>query len=163
MVILKCYYIIFLFIERLVVMAKYQRHKISYCNICGYVDLTEKEVECTYCNIPLKSTSEYFDEICSQLESTNKESVEEYVRQLYVYSDDNFNENTMSDREDNKNISDQIDYFENIIINGYNESSCKCPKCNSSNIQIVPRKWSIITGIFTNKTDRVCVNCMYKW
>lgn len=144
-------------------MAKYQRHKISYCPICGYVDLTGKETECTYCDIPLKITNEYFDEICSQLESTNKESVEEYVRQLYVYSDDNFNENAMVNREDDKNISDQIDYYEDIIINEYNEDSCKCPKCNSSNIQIVPRKWSIITGIFTNKTDRVCVNCMYKW
>ncbi len=38
-----------------------------------------------------------------------------------------------------------------------------CPKCNSTNIQIVPRKWSLLTGIFTNKTDRVCVNCKYKW
>lgn len=38
-----------------------------------------------------------------------------------------------------------------------------CPKCGSTNIQIVPRKWSILTGIFTNKTDRVCVNCKYKW
>ena len=24
-------------------MAKYQRHKIKYCPICGYIDLTEKE------------------------------------------------------------------------------------------------------------------------
>lgn len=38
-----------------------------------------------------------------------------------------------------------------------------CPKCSSTNIQIVPRKWSILTGILTNKTDRVCVNCKYKW
>lgn len=38
-----------------------------------------------------------------------------------------------------------------------------CPKCSSTNIQIVPRKWSLLTGIFTNKTDRVCVNCKCKW
>lgn len=38
-----------------------------------------------------------------------------------------------------------------------------CPKCSSTNIQIVPRKWSIITGIFTNKTDRICVNCKHKF
>ena len=38
-----------------------------------------------------------------------------------------------------------------------------CPKCSSSNIQIVPRKWSLLTGIFTNATDRVCVNCKHKW
>ena len=38
-----------------------------------------------------------------------------------------------------------------------------CPKCSSTNIQIVPRKWSLLTGIFTNATDRVCVNCKYKF
>lgn len=39
----------------------------------------------------------------------------------------------------------------------------KCPKCGSTNIQIVPRKWSLLTGFMTNKTDRVCVNCKHKF
>ena len=39
----------------------------------------------------------------------------------------------------------------------------KCPKCGSTHIQIVPRKFSILTGFATNKTDRICVNCKYKW
>ena len=43
------------------------------------------------------------------------------------------------------------------------DNKVHCPKCNSTNIQIVPRKWSLLTGILTNKTDRVCVNCKYKW
>lgn len=38
-----------------------------------------------------------------------------------------------------------------------------CPKCGSTNIQIVPRKWSLLGGFATKKTDRVCVNCKYKW
>lgn len=38
-----------------------------------------------------------------------------------------------------------------------------CPKCGSTQIQIVPRKWSLMTGIFTNKVDRVCVNCKCKF
>ena len=38
-----------------------------------------------------------------------------------------------------------------------------CPKCGSTQIQIVPRKFSFLTGFATNKTDRVCVNCKYKW
>lgn len=44
-----------------------------------------------------------------------------------------------------------------------NTNVVSCPKCGSTNIQIVPRKWSLLTGIFTNKTDRVCVNCKYKF
>lgn len=144
-------------------MGKYQRHKIKYCPICGYIDLTEKENQCEHCNASLECTNEYFDEICSQLESNTKEDVEEYVRQLYVYPDKRFNEDIMLNREKNESISDQIDYYENLIINENNKENCRCPECGSSNIQIVPRKWSFLTGIFTNKTDRVCVNCNYKW
>ena len=44
-------------------MSKYQRHKISYCPICGYVDLTVKESNCRHCNMSLEITDEYFDEI----------------------------------------------------------------------------------------------------
>lgn len=39
----------------------------------------------------------------------------------------------------------------------------KCPKCGSTNIQMVQRKWSLLTGFMTNKVDRVCVNCKYKF
>ncbi|WP_024347368.1 hypothetical protein [Lacrimispora indolis] len=39
----------------------------------------------------------------------------------------------------------------------------KCPKCGCTDIQIVPHKWSLLTGFLTNKTDRVCVNCKHKF
>lgn len=42
-------------------------------------------------------------------------------------------------------------------------NSVRCPRCGSTNIQIVPRKWSVLTGYMTNKTDRVCVNCKHKF
>ncbi len=35
----------------------------------------------------------------------------------------------------------------------------RCPKCGSTNIQLIPRKWSLLTGFMTNKVDRICVNC----
>lgn len=56
---------------------------------------------------------------------------------------------------------DVLDSNENSV--NINTNITLCPKCGSTNIQIVPRKWSLLTGIFTNKTDRVCVNCKYKW
>ena len=39
----------------------------------------------------------------------------------------------------------------------------RCPKCGSTQIQMVPRKWSLMTGFFTNKVDRVCMNCKHKF
>lgn len=38
-----------------------------------------------------------------------------------------------------------------------------CPRCGSHNIQIVPRKWSFLTGFLTNKVDRICVNCKHRF
>lgn len=38
-----------------------------------------------------------------------------------------------------------------------------CPKCGSTQIQAVSRKWSLMTGILTNQVDRVCLNCKHKF
>lgn len=38
-----------------------------------------------------------------------------------------------------------------------------CPKCNSDKIQLLNRKWSVLSGFATNKVNRVCVNCKYKF
>lgn len=144
-------------------MAKYQRHKVAFCPICGFVDLTEEESICSYCSNLLESTNEYFDEICSQLESTAKEDVQEYVRQLYVYSDNRFDENIMSEREKRQNISEQIDYYEEHVIHG-NRDEFKCPECGSKNIQTINRGYNLLTGFLGSGSPRnVCQNCGYKW
>ena len=38
-----------------------------------------------------------------------------------------------------------------------------CPKCGCTEFQMVPRKWSPLTGFLTNKVDRVCVNCKTRY
>lgn len=38
-----------------------------------------------------------------------------------------------------------------------------CPKCGSTHIQVVPRKWSVFSGLLTNKVDRVCLKCRHKF
>ena len=39
----------------------------------------------------------------------------------------------------------------------------QCPYCFSSEVQIVPRKFSLLTGFATNKFERVCVRCKRKF
>jgi len=39
----------------------------------------------------------------------------------------------------------------------------KCPKCGSTQITAVQRKWSFWAGFATNKVDRFCMNCKHKW
>ena len=38
-----------------------------------------------------------------------------------------------------------------------------CPRCFGTEIQLVPRRFSILTGFATNKIDRVCVRCQKKF
>lgn len=39
------------------------------------------------------------------------------------------------------------------------DDKVRCPYCFSSEIQLVPRKFSLLTGFATNKFDRVCIRC----
>ncbi len=42
-------------------------------------------------------------------------------------------------------------------------SQTRCPRCHSTEIQLVPRKFTILTGFATNKFDRMCVRCQKKF
>lgn len=39
----------------------------------------------------------------------------------------------------------------------------RCPKCGSTNFDMVKRNWSATTGFMTNKVDRVCRNCKHRF
>ena len=56
-----------------------------------------------------------------------------------------------------------IDKYKSKTPDELNSSPVKCPKCGSTQIQMVQRKWTPIMGIFTNKVDRVCMNCKHKF
>lgn len=38
-----------------------------------------------------------------------------------------------------------------------------CPYCGHDKFQMVARKWSVWTGLLTNKVDRVCERCKRKF
>lgn len=43
------------------------------------------------------------------------------------------------------------------------EGKVRCPRCRSTEIQLVPRKFSLLTGFATNKFDRMCVRCQKRF
>lgn len=43
------------------------------------------------------------------------------------------------------------------------ETVIRCPRCFSRDFQLVPRKFSLLTGLATNRVDRVCVKCMKRF
>lgn len=43
-------------------------------------------------------------------------------------------------------------------------SQVRCPKCGSTQIQIVKQGWTVTTGMIgSNKNERVCINCKHKF
>lgn len=51
----------------------------------------------------------------------------------------------------------------NPLVNNNIPDKVKCPYCFSSEVQIVPKKFSLLTGFATNKFERVCVRCKRKF
>ena len=39
----------------------------------------------------------------------------------------------------------------------------RCPRCGSTSIQLIPKRWSPLTGFRTNSVIRCCVNCKHRW
>lgn len=45
------------------------------------------------------------------------------------------------------------------LVNDNSPDIIRCPRCKSTQIQMVPRKFSLLTGFATNRVDRMCVRC----
>lgn len=43
------------------------------------------------------------------------------------------------------------------------EPKVQCPYCFSTEVQLVPKKFSILTGFATNRYNRVCIRCQRKF
>ncbi len=43
------------------------------------------------------------------------------------------------------------------------EPIVRCPRCGCTSVQLIPKKWSILTGYRTNSVNRVCVNCKHRF
>ncbi len=39
----------------------------------------------------------------------------------------------------------------------------RCPKCGSTDFEMIRRNWSLFVGFMTNKVDRVCRSCKCKF
>ena len=49
------------------------------------------------------------------------------------------------------------------LVNNSSPDMVRCPRCRSTQIQMVPRKFSLLTGFATNRIDRVCVRCQKRF
>ena len=49
------------------------------------------------------------------------------------------------------------------LVNDNSPDIIRCPRCKSTQIQMMPRKFSLLTGFATNRIDRVCVRCQNRF
>ena len=78
---------------------------------------------------------------------------EEYKRQLIKDKLERL------DRKEQQQQQQKLHQQQNNVRN----KTVKCPRCGSTQIQAVPRKWTIWTSILTNRVDRFCLNCKKKF
>ncbi len=144
-----------------------KRHKVAYCKKCGFVDLPNQLKQCSFCNNELSITDDFFDEICSEQDFSTKEEIEEYVRQQYVYFDENYDEELLNNREDGIKINNQVEYYEEKFLN--HNSIAKCPICQSKDVETISATTKaasgVVFGLFSSdiRNTMVCKNCGYKF
>ncbi len=122
-------------------------------------------VKCKYCSSIMVETNENADELFKlrvykatkdQFETrsiqlakeygNNQFSQEEYEKRLIVTKD------IIAENKRQRELKKQ-----------QSQSVPKCPKCGSTEIQVLPRMLGISKIFASNRVDRVCVNCKYRW
>ena len=152
--------------------------KWYYCPSCGKLE-SERDVlyghpDHRYCRrcggLEVVDTGQTYGELKREAlrgEPFDVDKYDEYVREKYVYHNPQFNpeksqERIKYEKDLNEGAQRMVEEARRADrINHKNE--VKCPWCGSTQIQMVPRKWSLLTGFLTNKVDRVCVNCKKKF
>lgn len=149
-------------------MSGIMSQKLKYCSKCridmrhpdyGYLMLPDTNSKCCYCGSPIRSLNITIEDCfvirhtsgdVGFLESMIRLHDEDIVSYEEKMSTFRANDPWWQEKHNSKPSPEE-------------ENRPKCPKCGSTHIQVVPRKWSFWRGLATNKTDRVCVNCNYKW
>lgn len=137
---------------------------VMYCDICGAKiengDVVNEcpECLCSFENVDKNSPIKEFKSKIPDGNIVKKISTDDSFMNAMIKL---YNENLIEYQLKIQQFKTQLQQQENN--NAQNDNKPRCPKCGSTNIQIVPRKWSLLTGFLTNKTDRVCVNCKHKF
>ena len=103
-----------------------------------------------------------------QKDNGNKETLKdgvifrEYLRKKYVFNNPAFSKEKYNDRV-NQEYEKAVEMEEGYRKRQEEKSRPRCPKCGCTEFQMVPRKWSPLTGFLTNKVDRVCVKCKTRY
>lgn len=140
----------------------------AYVLLAGILKYPEKKI-CKRCGIPVESTGFYMNDIEKEV---GDDGEREFLFENFLYKNPKYNpekhkeyvnylnspEFILDSKIAHQRVLDEIDKEMQEKRN-----KVKCPRCGSTQIQMVTRKWGLFSGIFTNKVDRVCVKCKHKF
>ena len=124
---------------------------MKYCPKCALEESRSHLQQCEYCKTHLSEADISFNE-WNMMDTGQKMRWYNHLLECKIKQGEEYEEAAQSHR--------QQEHARKIIErHSGSSSSPKCPSCGSSNFQMVNRKWSLLAGFFTQKVDRVCVNC----
>lgn len=125
-----------------------ERNSENVCLVCGGSLLVDNDIPAK----PQKEKSKwyYYDGGSATLTTTLYDDEEP----LYTFA--------ATDIEDAKRQLKEV-LPNNPLVNDNTPEKVRCPRCRSTEIQLVPRKYSLLTGFATNKFDRMCVRCQKRF
>ena len=127
---------------------------MTYCPRCGNMAYWSTESVCFFCfleRIPTNTKITDFE----QLTASEKDSWRSETMSKIVVKNPQFDYAARKDME----VAANIRFREFVDSQIGHHTQTHCPHCQSTSFQMVPRKWSLMTGLMTNKVDRVCTNC----
>lgn len=125
-----------------------QRNSENVCLVCGGSLLVDDDIPAE----PQKEKSKwyYYKEGGGGLD----DMLYDDITPLYTFE--------ATDIEDAKRQLKEV-LPNNPLVNDNTPEKVRCPRCRSTEIQLVSRKYSLLTGFATNKFDRMCVRCQKRF
>lgn len=143
---------------------------VYLCPVClnSLIERAKLEVECSYCGAKMVDGGKGIPSDLTKLEQALKNSEmfneEIYDRRMAEVDTPEHREKIERIKREMSERRERVEAMQREIRYGKQaEGEVHCPYCNSTQIQLVRRKWSLLAGFATNKMDRVCVNCKRKF
>ena len=140
------------------------------CPIClnGKFDDESKTVECSFCGSKMASSGISSDRSYNTVKPfiDDLRSKPEFNEKLYNarIALNQTPEEQEKRKQQFKKMREEREALEREARYGKQaDGEVRCPYCNSTQVQLIRRKWSLLTGFATNKVDRICVNCKRKF
>ena len=143
---------------------------MGVCEKCGRIAWWHPG-KCDSCHSSEYTNTNFDYDEYAKFSPEETEKWKQDIRETMVFNSPHFSDRLW--RQELRNAEERQQTVNRMVAKSYpNEAhkyqstqsnAVKCPRCGSTQVQLVQRKWGMLTGFLTNKIDRVCVACKTKF